>query len=109
MQSNHPRGLYGHTVEQGGALPSVDTRPLQGEPNTLHNCPHTPRRPVVETSERPGAVLPGNAGGPAVTRRGVSHQKTDVTHMLVLAVDVSHSPARPMMSRPEDSWLKNRG
>lgn len=29
--------------------------------------------------------------------------------MLVLAVDVSHSPARPMMSRPEDSWLKNRG
>lgn len=26
-----------------------------------------------------------------------------LTHMLVLAVDVSHSPARPMMSSPEES------
>lgn len=31
------------------------------------------------------------------------------THMLVLAVDVSHSPANPMMSNPVDSWLKNLG
>lgn len=29
--------------------------------------------------------------------------------MLVLAVDVSHSPARAIMSRPVDSWLKNLG
>lgn len=57
MQSNHTRGLYGHTVEQGGALPSVDTRPLQGKANTLRNCPHTPWRPVVETPERLGAVF----------------------------------------------------
>lgn len=32
-----------------------------------------------------------------------------VTYMLVLAVEVSHSPARPIMSRPEDNWLKKRG
>lgn len=32
-----------------------------------------------------------------------------VTHMLVLAVEVSHSPARPMISRPDESWLKNLG
>lgn len=32
-----------------------------------------------------------------------------LTYMLVLAVEVSHSPARPMMSRPEDNWLKKRG
>lgn len=31
------------------------------------------------------------------------------TYMLVLAVEVSHSPARPIMSKPEDSWLKKRG
>ncbi len=29
--------------------------------------------------------------------------------MLVLAVEVSHSPATPITSRPEDSWLKKRG
>ena len=32
-----------------------------------------------------------------------------ITYMLVLAVEVSHSPARPMMSSPVDNWLKNRG
>lgn len=31
------------------------------------------------------------------------------THMLVLAVEVSHSPANPTMSNPVDSWLKNLG
>lgn len=31
------------------------------------------------------------------------------THMLVLAVEVSHSPASPTMSNPVDSWLKNLG
>lgn len=31
------------------------------------------------------------------------------TYMLVLAVEVSHSPARPTMSNPVDSWLKNLG
>lgn len=31
------------------------------------------------------------------------------THMLVLAVEVSHSPAKPTMSNPVDSWLKNLG
>lgn len=31
------------------------------------------------------------------------------THMLVLAVEVSHSPAKPTMSKPVDSWLKNLG
>lgn len=31
------------------------------------------------------------------------------THMLVLAVDVSHSPANPTISNPVDSWLKNLG
>lgn len=31
------------------------------------------------------------------------------TYMLVLAVDVSHSPAKPMISSPVESWLKNRG
>lgn len=29
--------------------------------------------------------------------------------MLVLAVEVSHSPAKPTMSKPVDSWLKNLG
>lgn len=29
--------------------------------------------------------------------------------MLALAVEVSHSPAKPITSRPEDSWLKKRG
>lgn len=29
--------------------------------------------------------------------------------MLVLAVEVSHSPANPTMSNPVDSWLKNLG
>lgn len=29
--------------------------------------------------------------------------------MLVLAVEVNHSPAMPITSRPEDSWLKKRG
>lgn len=29
--------------------------------------------------------------------------------MLVLAVEVSHSPAKPTISNPVDSWLKNRG
>lgn len=33
----------------------------------------------------------------------------DDTHMLVLAVEVSHSPAKPTMSNPVDSWLKNLG
>lgn len=32
-----------------------------------------------------------------------------VSDMFVFAVDVSHSPARPMMSSPVDSWLKNLG
>lgn len=31
------------------------------------------------------------------------------THILVLAVEVSHSPAKPTMSNPVDSWLKNLG
>ena len=31
------------------------------------------------------------------------------THMLVLAVEVSHSPANPTMSNPVESWLKNLG
>lgn len=31
------------------------------------------------------------------------------TYILVLAVDVSHSPAKPMISNPVESWLKNRG
>ena len=35
--------------------------------------------------------------------------KNSVTHMLVFAVEVSHSPANPMMSSPVDSWLKNLG
>ena len=29
--------------------------------------------------------------------------------MLVLAVAVSHSPAREVTSSPQESWLKNRG
>jgi len=29
--------------------------------------------------------------------------------MLVLAVAVSHSPAKQTMSRPVDNWLKKRG
>lgn len=33
----------------------------------------------------------------------------DETHMLVLAVEVSHSPAKPTMSNPVDNWLKNLG
>lgn len=33
----------------------------------------------------------------------------DEAHMLVLAVEVSHSPAKPTMSNPVDSWLKNLG
>lgn len=31
------------------------------------------------------------------------------THMFVLAVEVSHSPTKPTMSNPVDSWLKNLG
>jgi len=31
------------------------------------------------------------------------------SHMFVFAVDVNHSPARPIMSSPVDSWLKNLG
>lgn len=33
----------------------------------------------------------------------------DTAYMFVLAVDVSHSPAKPMMSSPVESWLKKRG
>ena len=29
--------------------------------------------------------------------------------MLVLAVAVNHSPAREVTSKPQESWLKNRG
>ncbi len=32
-----------------------------------------------------------------------------LSYMFVFAVDVNHSPARPMMSSPVDSWLKNLG
>lgn len=32
-----------------------------------------------------------------------------ISDMFVFAVDVSHSPAKPMMSSPVDSWLKNLG
>ena len=31
------------------------------------------------------------------------------THMLVLAVAVSHSPAKQMTSSPAESWFKKRG
>lgn len=31
------------------------------------------------------------------------------SYILVLAVEVNHSPATPTTSRPEDSWLKKRG
>lgn len=31
------------------------------------------------------------------------------SYMLVLAIDVSHSPATPITSRPANSWLKKRG
>lgn len=33
----------------------------------------------------------------------------DSAYMFVLAVDVNHSPAKPIMSSPVDSWLKKRG
>lgn len=38
-----------------------------------------------------------------------SHWWQDTAYMFVLAVDVSHSPAKPIMSSPVDSWLKKRG
>ena len=38
-----------------------------------------------------------------------SRKRTQETYILVLAVDVSHSPAKPMISKPVESWLKNRG
>lgn len=31
------------------------------------------------------------------------------THIFVFAVEVSHSPTKPIMSSPVDSWLKNLG
>ena len=34
---------------------------------------------------------------------------TSYVNMLVLAVAVSHSPAREVTSSPQESWLKNRG
>ena len=37
------------------------------------------------------------------------HDERKRAHMFVLAVAVSHSPAKAMMSNPVDSWLKNRG
>lgn len=36
-------------------------------------------------------------------RRPAKHSPSSAAYMLVLAVDVSHSPARPIMSSPVDS------
>lgn len=127
------------TEEQGGTPPCVDTLPPPrgGKPNALRNCAHTHTHPgrcrrgdswtflsTAENDPQPfSSDVKGRKCPPVGTHRGVPptppplptpsfpllpHQQ-DATHMLVLAVDVSHSPARPMMSRPDDSWLKKRG
>lgn len=45
------------TIEQGGALPCVDTHPPQGKPRALRNRPRTPRRPAVQTSGSRSMVI----------------------------------------------------
>lgn len=42
-------------------------------------------------------------------KKASSKSSEKMAHMFVLAVAVSHSPAKAMISRPLESWLKKRG
>jgi len=137
MQSNHPWGagsraashthIHTHT-QRGGSRPPVNTQPQRDKPNTLYNRPRRTYRGLNGPIRRDYIW-----GWPGATFQWPTHWKPQlschdmmrcppapppnsrylsmysITYMLVLAVEVSHSPASPMMSRPEDSWLKNRG